>query len=103
PSLILQPLAENAVVHGVAADADLVSVTITARRKADKLELQVRNSASARPRQDAQLGIGLANTRERLDALFGPHHSLDLRREGSGAVVARLEMPFIAHAPEGAA
>lgn len=100
PSLILQPLAENAVIHGVAADAERVAVTIDAHRKGPAIEFIVRNSASRQPADRAHTGIGLTNTRERLDALFGTQYSLSLLREDSGEVTARLQIPFIENAQE---
>jgi len=94
PSLILQPLAENAVVHSVAADAEEIRVDVRIYRVANGLEMTVRNSA-ARQRLDAGLGVGLGNTHERLKTLFDDDYELELIRSDDGSVVARVRIPFI--------
>jgi hypothetical protein len=94
PSLILQPLAENAVVHSVAADTEQIRIDVRMYRVANGLELTVRNSA-ARQRLDAGLGVGLGNTRERLKTLFDDDYDLELIRSDDGSVVARVRIPFI--------
>jgi hypothetical protein len=98
PSLLLQPLAENAVVHSVAADAEQIRVDVWIRRVANGLEMTVRNSAAATHRPDVRLGVGLANTRERLKTLFEADYELELIREAAGSVVARVRIPYIEYA-----
>lgn len=100
PSLLLQPLAENAVVHSVAADAEQIRVDVWIRRVANGLELTVRNSAAAAHRPDVRLGVGLANTRERLKTLFEADYELELIREAAGSVVARVRIPYIEYAAD---
>jgi two-component system, LytTR family, sensor kinase len=82
PSLLLQPLAENAVKHGIATRASGGSIRVTAAVDAGELLLVVRNTAadsgSSEPPQG--LGLGLENLRARLRLLFGEAHQLDLRR-----------------------
>jgi hypothetical protein len=94
PSLILQPLAENAVVHSVAAETEQIRVDVRIYRVATGLEMTVRNSA-ARQRLDAGLGVGLGNTRERLKTLFDEDYELELIHSDDGSVVARVRIPFI--------
>jgi two-component system LytT family sensor kinase len=94
PSLILQPLAENAVVHSVAAETEQIRVDVRLYRVANGLEMTVRNSA-ARQRLDAGLGVGLGNTRERLKTLFDDDYELELIHSDDGSVVARVRIPFI--------
>jgi hypothetical protein len=103
PSLLLQPLAENAVVHSVAADAELIRVDVWVRRVANGLEMTVRNSAAAAHQPDVRLGVGLANTRERLKTLFEDNYELELIREAAGSVVARVRIPYIEYAGQEAA
>jgi hypothetical protein len=98
PSLLLQPLAENAVVHSVAADAEQIRVDVWIRRVGNGLEMTVRNSAAAAHRPDVRLGVGLANTRERLKTLFESDYELELIREAAGSVVARVRIPYIEYA-----
>jgi len=102
PSLLLQPLAENAVVHSVAADTEQIRVDVRIYRVPHGLEMAVRNSA-ARQRSDIRLGVGLANTRERLKTLFDDDYELELIHADDGSVVARVRIPYIASAAQEAA
>jgi len=102
PTLILQPLVENAVVHGIAAQAEKGVVTLRAERVGDRLVLTVsdtgRSADKAIQRPDGTLvfneGIGLSNTRARLLALYGHDVHLSLKTSPNGGVIARLELPF---------
>ena len=102
PSLLLQPLAENAVVHSVAAETEHIRVDVNIRRGLRGLEMSVRNSA-ARQRSDVRLGVGLGNTRERLKTLFDDDYELELIHAEDGSVVARVRIPYIESAAQEAA
>jgi LytS/YehU family sensor histidine kinase len=102
PSLLLQPLAENAVVHSVAAETEQIRVDVRIYRSRNGLEMTVRNSA-ARQRPDARLGVGLGNTRERLKTLFEEDYELELIHSDDGSVVARVRIPYIESAAQEAA
>lgn len=93
PSLLLQPLAENAVLHGIEAETDRVHVEVRIERCANGVELSVRNTASDPPDAAVKLGIGLGNTRERLETLYGRDHEFTLTRETDGSVLARVRIP----------
>lgn len=95
PSLLLQPLAENAVMHGMAADTDSVEIEVSVRRVPSGIELLVRNSANVALDADIKLGVGLGNTRDRLDTLFPGDHEMKLLREKDGSVVASVRIPYI--------
>ncbi len=90
PTLLLQPLVENAFKHGVERSLALVTVVVTARRDGESLEVTVRNGGVPGPESD---GIGLRNCRERLGVLYGAAASLSLAAE-NGDVVARLKLPW---------
>jgi len=97
PAMILLPLVENAVRHGVAARPGPGEVGIRARRDAATLRLEVwddgpglGDEAPAGPRR----GIGLANTRARLAQLYGAAHQLELSDDPLGGLVVRLSLPF---------
>lgn len=101
PSLILQPLAENAVVHGASEEEERVDVTIEARQVIESkmlerwLELSVHNTGSAHSDgggSGAHIGIG--NTRERLRALYGDNCMVEFRSSESGGFLARLRLPM---------
>jgi two-component system, LytTR family, sensor kinase len=72
PPLILQPLVENAVKHGVSSQPGSNAIRIGAHRRDDLLELTVANDRAA-PRQDRGLGLGLQNVSARLASHYGSH------------------------------
>jgi two-component system LytT family sensor kinase len=96
PTLILQPLVENAVRHGIEPNPATGVVTLRARR-ADNgaLHLTVRDSGggSRTPSKSAS-GIGLANTRGRLQELYGNRARLTLNTDADGGFAVELEIPF---------
>lgn len=94
PSLVLQPLVENAIHHGIAALAVPGQLTIRARRENESLHLQVRDTGPGLPADVAVArgGIGLANTRDRLERLYGAGQRFDLVN-GNGLTV-NVWIPF---------
>jgi len=96
PNLILQPLVENAIKHGVSKLDDSGQIEINARREADRLVLSVRDNGP--PLEEIKVradeGIGLRNTRERLSQLYGDAQQLTLRSAGSEGVVAEVTIPY---------
>lgn len=96
PRLILQPLVENAVKHGVTPRSGQGVVEITSRREGDALWLEVRDNGvglSGRARTQLRSGVGLANTRDRLECLYGNAQSLEFSEESPGLTV-RIRLPF---------
>ena len=91
PTLLLQPLAENAIRHGVARQAAPGRVAIRAVRDGERLRIEVFNTGALAP--DYRAGIGLRNTMERLRFLYGGDHSFELRAE-PGGVVASVSLPW---------
>jgi len=97
PSLILQPLVENAIRHGIERREESGRVAIQARRTDGMLELNVSDNGSGLPERDAGLrreGIGLSNTRSRLRHLYGDNHRLELTEAPGGGFEVRLAIPF---------
>jgi two-component system LytT family sensor kinase len=101
PSLILQPLAENAMKHGVSGAGGYGRIDISARRSGDELVLTVRDTGSGEgtPALDDGAtspagGIGLSHTRARLAELYGARQSVILRRGSDGATIAEITLPF---------
>jgi len=78
PPLILQPLVENAVRHGIAHLVDGGTIRIHCERRGDRLVIQIENPIDLdRPRRKGS-GLGLKNVRSRLDALYGNESRLDV-------------------------
>jgi two-component sensor histidine kinase len=92
PDLILQPLVENAIKHGIARRAKGGLLRVTASREGDVLTLAVFNEGPALD-TGGQDGVGLSNTRQRLQALYGERQSLELRDTVQG-VLATLTLPY---------
>jgi LytS/YehU family sensor histidine kinase len=91
PTLLLQPLAENAVRHGLAVRAQSGVVEVRAARAGDRLQLDVFNSG--RLDETAPDGIGLRNTRERLQHLYGSAFAFRLTN-ADGGVLASISIPW---------
>ena len=97
PSLILQPLVENAIKHGIARRAGSEEIEIRAERCNGSLRLQVRDNGpglTSNPEGGLQLGIGLSNTRDRLERLYGGEQRLELVNRTEGGVCATIIIPF---------
>jgi two-component system LytT family sensor kinase len=95
PSFALQHLVENAIRHGIARHPDAGALTIVARRDRDLLEIVVTDDG---PGIDTEAAIppghGIANTRERLQALYGERASLALERLDERGTIATLRVPY---------
>lgn len=99
PPLVLQPLVENAIRYGI---SDSGTVRVAATREGDDLILMVEDpgqGAGNRPPQG--FGIGLANTRERLNCLYGPSSSLAVLATATKGTVVRISMPIRLMSEEG--
>ncbi len=100
PTLVLQPLVENAVKHGVFPREDGGSVGIAVARKNGMLELSVTDDGPGlRVAAHARQGIGLVNTAARLQELYASSMSFRLDDLPSGGLAARISIPFHTSAP----
>ncbi len=97
PNLILQPLVENAIRHGIAPSSSAGTIEITARHDAETLKLTVCDDGPGlEPGTDGprREGVGLTNTRERIRQLYGAASRLELANGATGGLVVRLDIPF---------
>ncbi|HWS90080.1 MAG TPA: histidine kinase [Pyrinomonadaceae bacterium] len=94
PNLILQPLVENSIRHGLAPLEQGGRVEVCARRRGERLVLQVRDSGQELAPPEARVGVGLANTRARLDNLYGAEHRFEIAALPGEGTVVRIELPF---------
>jgi len=98
PSLILQPLVENAVVHGLSGHEGPVLITIETATERETLILRISNTVSP-ARVVNQAGIGLSNVRERLQVHFGPHGQLRTNLEPANRWAAEVHLPALRDSP----
>ncbi|MGH9642844.1 MAG: sensor histidine kinase, partial [Terriglobales bacterium] len=96
PNLLLQPLVENAVKHGIAKRVAGGRVQVSGRRTDDNMRLSVYNDGSTLPPdwQATGTGVGLANLRTRLQILHGMDSTLELRRVDVGGAEVVVTLPF---------
>jgi two-component system, LytTR family, sensor kinase len=103
PNLILQPLVENAIRHGVGPLARPGRVVVRVARNENDLILEVRDDGAGLPAGwdiERNAGIGLSNTSARLRQLYGDRHSFALVPGENGGVVARIVIPLSFAAPD---
>ncbi len=97
PHMLLQPLVENAIVHGVTARSEPGTVEIRGEARDGALHLEVRDDGPGfahPPGGRVREGIGISNTRERLAKLYGARCQLLLRSERSGGACVQVVLPF---------
>ncbi len=96
PSLITQPLIENAVRHAVASSTVPVTLTIAARSTGDRLAISIHNTGGdgAEHRRSAGTGVGIANVAERLSAHYGDDCDFHATRGDDGSFTVRFAVPM---------
>lgn len=100
PNLILQPLVENALKHGVSHVQGIGQIGVQAWRDGETLHLQVTDNGPGLSHLVGQVGdlpgsgVGLRNTRERLESLYGAAQQLTLEAAPTGGLAAHIRLPF---------
>jgi hypothetical protein len=102
PSMMLQPLVENALGHGIEARSGPGHVAITVKRRGAALDIRIEDSGPgfAPPPRPSRNGIGLANTRARLEQLYGDAQSLEFGNLPEGGAFVHVTLPFHAAADD---
>jgi signal transduction histidine kinase len=98
PPMVLPTLVENAIKHGLAPLPEGGRISISAQQRRDELAVEVRDNGQGFAASGGS-GVGLANTRARLAALFGPRAVLELEAVLPRGVVARVRLPLAGVAP----
>jgi two-component system, LytTR family, sensor kinase len=96
PSMLLQPLVENAVRHGVVPLVQGGRITIASALRVDRLQIVIGNSGArgSEKQNENGNGIGLRNTAERLKTLYGDDHRFTLQWPETGGCQVLIELPF---------
>jgi len=98
PNLILQPIVENAIRHGIALRSAPGRVEVRAERRGGVLRLEVCDNGPGLPPDEAHVtsdghGVGLANTHARLAQLYGAGYSLEMTNDPRGGLLVSIELP----------
>jgi two-component system LytT family sensor kinase len=96
PNLLLQPLVENAIRHGIGPRIGPGHVLVRAARSGSVLELEVRDDGVGVPAaklSDLEHGVGISNTRSRLAHLYGDQHRFEVRRPAGGGLSVVIAIP----------
>jgi len=100
PNLILQPIVENAIKHGISRQTDAGSLIISSERHGDRLQIRVEDSgpglqpSNENGKGGKTIGIGLANTRARLAHLYQENHRFEIKNAVPQGLIVTLEIPF---------
>ena len=97
PNLLLQPLVENAIKHGIGPRPTPGQIAVRARRVGAMLEIDVQDNGvglSAARLTDFNRGVGLSNTRSRLDRLYGSLHRFEFRQPAEGGLLVLIAIPL---------
>ncbi|HEX8747487.1 MAG TPA: histidine kinase [Pyrinomonadaceae bacterium] len=99
PNLILQPIVENAIRHGIAPRSKPGLIEIRSALRGERLRLEVRDDgpglpAELGPSRTGRRGIGLSNTQNRLRQLYGEGASFEMTNDVRGGLLVILEFPF---------
>src|SRR5512140_2765808 len=95
PNLLLQPLVENAIRHGIARDSEAGRLEVSATHEDGRLLLRVTDDGPGLGLAPVREGIGLTNTRERLRHLFGDDFSLSYANVPGGGFAIALAFPLV--------
>lgn len=93
PPLMIQTLVENGIKHGISNLKDGGLIEIKTEVKDKQLQIEIRNTGQLNQNQNVESGFGLANTRKRLDLIFGEDASFELSNDGPEMVRSKILIP----------
>ena len=94
PNMLLQPLVENAIKHGISPRPEGGNIEIHAKRLNGNLHVEISDDGLGLREQQDSNGVGLVNTRERLKHLYGAAHAFNLSSFPGRGVTIRISLPF---------
>jgi signal transduction histidine kinase len=98
PSLLLQPLVENAIKYAVTPQEEGAEIAVVARLAGDRVQITVSDTGpglhETKPRPSLSTGVGLTNIKERLAQAYGPDHRFETRSIPGGGFGVEIEIPF---------
>jgi sensor histidine kinase YesM len=94
PPMLIQPLVENALRHGIEPKVDGGAVTIRARKNGNVLSVEIADTGTGL-HEDGTAGFGLSNVRERLQSLYGDKGRLILKENRPSGLKAIIEVPYV--------
>jgi len=97
PSFLLQPLVENAVIHGLRGSTQAGTIVMQARRDGERLLITVADNGRGLPenwRTGLKVGVGLSSTEERLARMYAGEQDFQIRRLAEGGTEVRIRIPF---------
>ncbi|HEV3236548.1 MAG TPA: histidine kinase [Gemmataceae bacterium] len=103
PNLILQPLVENAIRHGIAPFSKQGKIVVEARREADHLLVEISDNGpglAANNKASSRVGVGLANTRARLEQLYPTSHRFNIVNGTNSGLIVSLVIPLRETTPQ---
>jgi sensor histidine kinase YesM len=104
PSLLLQPLVENAIKYAVTPQEEGADIEVAARRVGERVLIRVKDSGPGAEdhwvKAQDSTGVGLANIRDRLIQAYGPDQKFDTESNGSGGFSVTIEIPYQIEASE---
>ena len=96
PNMILQPIVENAIHHGISPSTGKGCIDISVTEVSDQLCLSVTDSGPGVQDLDKlKKGVGVGNTRDRLENLYGPNHVFSLQNSAKGGLEVRICVPIV--------
>lgn len=94
PNMILQPIVENAVHHGITQRIGAGIIRISAEHKNNQLRIAISDDGKGFPTESVKNGIGIANTRARLERMYGDKHHFEIRHPESGGAEVLISIPY---------